>query len=136
MAKIAENPHSDLLERIVVMQAYADGKEIEWRYVNQEDWLPCQIISWNWANCEYCVAPPPPPIPDYIDWSHVHSDFKFMARDADGESLLYTDRPVCKGTWWRTNSIEIGISKAEVFASFVRGTVDCADSLIERPRVP
>ena|ERR1700744_2508680 len=47
--------------RIGVMQAYLEGKKIEFRQDrNASDrWEPVVTPSWNWERFEYRVAPPP-----------------------------------------------------------------------------
>lgn len=42
---------------IAVMQAYADGKKIE--FLNMGEWIDCSHPSWNWVNCTYRIKPEP-----------------------------------------------------------------------------
>ena len=48
-------------EAIRVMQAFVDGKEVEWRYRSIEGWDAIITISpkWNWEDCEYRIKPTP-----------------------------------------------------------------------------
>jgi hypothetical protein len=43
---------------IAVMQAYADGKEIQYRRIGNGEWDDCKP-RWDWAACEYRVKPEP-----------------------------------------------------------------------------
>ena len=47
------------IEAIRVMQAFVDGKEVEWRYRSIEGWDTIITISpkWNWEDCEYRIKP-------------------------------------------------------------------------------
>lgn len=44
-------------EKIAVMQAFADGKEIEYR--SDGNWAKVNYPSWNWAKYIYRVKPEP-----------------------------------------------------------------------------
>lgn len=44
---------------IAVMQAFADGKEIEVRPVGTDDWVPALTPVWNWSCFEYRIKPEP-----------------------------------------------------------------------------
>ena len=65
-----------------------------------------------------------------IDWSHVSEDFQYLAMDADGTFHIYTDKPLQGNRQWTTN---LPCTPAIHFASFVPGTCDWKDSLVERP---
>jgi hypothetical protein len=54
------------IEMINVMQAYVDGKEIE--YQDNDNWLKTNYPSWDWKNFVYRIKPEPILIPlDYIN---------------------------------------------------------------------
>ena len=67
-----------------------------------------------------------------IDWEHVHKDFKFLAKDIDGNAFLYWEKPVLvlSGGWQITQG---DCAEAHQFASYTSGTCDWQDSLVERP---
>lgn len=47
---------------IEVMQAYADGEEVEWKLAGRPsgwDGDPCIMPSWNWDKYDYRVKPQP-----------------------------------------------------------------------------
>ena len=50
----------ETIEAIKVMQAYADGKEVEWKYPRDDEWHPADGTPvWNWLNCDYHIKPEP-----------------------------------------------------------------------------
>ena len=67
-----------------------------------------------------------------IDWERVHKDFKFLAKDIDGNAFLYWEKPVLvlSGGWQITQG---DCAEAHQFASYTPGTCDWQDSLVERP---
>jgi hypothetical protein len=78
--------------------------------------------------------------PDSIAWSHVHEDFKFMARNANGLVHLFTARPGLAADGWfmgPANQPPAERAPARGHASYRRGTVGWAASLARRhPEVP
>lgn len=48
-------------EKIEVMQAFTEGKTIQAKEVNGNDWYVCNAcdIAWDWPNYEYRVKPEP-----------------------------------------------------------------------------
>lgn len=109
-------------EMIAVMQAYVDGQEIE---VVITDWsMLSPMPLWNWEKQGYRIAQ----TPDSIDWSHVVPEWKYMARDLNGEVWFYKEKPDCWTTQWGGEPI-----RATSHASYKRGTVDWKDSLVVRP---
>lgn len=52
------NAKEQTRERIAVMQAWAEGEEIECCDRNDE-WKPCLSPAWNWVDFEYRVKPKP-----------------------------------------------------------------------------
>lgn len=78
----------------------------------------------------YRIAPEPL-IPDSIDWSHVAPEWKFMARNGEGNTYLFCRQPMMSthGDGW----ILHGFTTVKAFASYRRGTVDWRDSLVRRP---
>ena len=66
-----------------------------------------------------------------ICWEHVQKDFKFLAQNSDGSAHLYWEKPVLRETSWQTTQGDC--AEAHQFASYVPGTCDWQDSLVERP---
>lgn len=48
-------------EMIEVMQAFEDGKKIEFRYKRYKKWQSCPEPKWDWFMNEYRIAPEPEP---------------------------------------------------------------------------
>jgi hypothetical protein len=46
-------------EKIAVMQAHADGKQIECRFFGGDTWRATTKPSWDWSSWEYRVADDP-----------------------------------------------------------------------------
>ena len=47
-------------EKIQVMQAYLEGKQIEFRYIHGSDyheWMICRFTpEWDWVTCDYRIS--------------------------------------------------------------------------------
>lgn len=69
---------------------------------------------------------------DELDWSHVAPEYKWMARDEDGEAFLFHTEPFIEaGTeFWNAMTYT---ADATAFASYKRGSCDWRDSLVRRP---
>ena len=65
-----------------------------------------------------------------IDWSHVREDFQYLAMDSDGNGYLCGKNPHYDNTIWL---MEAPYILATAFTSYVPGTCDWKDSLVERP---
>lgn len=65
-----------------------------------------------------------------IDWSHVSEYFQYLAMDEDGRCWLWVSKPAPFQDEWNGRGVT---AKAENFASFISGTCDWKDSLVERP---
>ena len=111
-----------------VMEAWINGAEVEYRLAQSNEWAKTKTPSWDYRNIEYRIAVKRP---DSIDWSHVHPDYKWMARDCDGASLLFKSRPE-HGKYSWSAGVEPPTA-ANGFASLVTGETDWKDSLVKRP---
>jgi hypothetical protein len=57
-------------EKIAVMQAFEDGKEIQFRNNSRPDsWIDCPNPAWNWEMTDYRVKPEP-----RVIWVNEYSD--------------------------------------------------------------
>ena len=70
-----------------------------------------------------------------INWDHVAPDYKWLARDSDGDAFLYMSEPHVDFEdhelgWWNTAGDAI---HPAAFASYTPGTCDWKDSLVKRP---
>lgn len=114
-------------QKIAVMQAFAEGKNIECLSFNRT-WSAFQKGHepvWNWDDFDYRVAETKPS----INWNHVSKDFNYLAEDRDGFAFLYRSRPTASTSEWFSENIHPVVG----FASFKPGTCDWKDSLVVRP---
>ena len=65
-----------------------------------------------------------------IDWSHISSEYNYLAQDSDGEGYLCGKNPHRMNTTW---SMETPHVRATTFTSYVPGTCDWRESLVKRP---
>lgn len=68
-------------EKILVMQAYEDGEEIEKNWHSQESWVNDQYPSWDWGSFKYRIKPKEPE----IDWSKVAMDTPVLVRNSESD---------------------------------------------------
>lgn len=107
------------------LNAYADGAEIEYTYINK--WYKVNK-NHTWDVCaQYRIAV----TKDSINWDHVAPEFNAIFRQPDGTSCL-SQRAPTRGEegFWDHGRITSPIS----YASYRRGTSDWKDSLVERPK--
>lgn len=123
-----------LEQKIAVMQAALEGKEIAFTYMSEGASVNIaqgNDILWDWHTFDYNVYEEPNTMPS-IDWSHVHPDFNYLATDDTGDTYLYEMIPsACDGGHWGAGG---PCSPAISHASFKPGTCDWKDSLVERPK--
>ena len=65
-----------------------------------------------------------------IDWSHVSPEYNYLAQDSNGKGYLCGKNPSRHTLAWVMESPYI---RATTFTSYVPGTCDWKDSLVERP---
>lgn len=120
-----------LAEKIEVMQACLEGKEIELMPPGDVTWITYDQDGdpeFNWHINDYRVKEVPLTKPS-INWDHVHPDFKWMATDKCGETYLFVSEPTIDISLWDGPQWVC----ASNWTSFVPGTCDWKDSLVERP---
>lgn len=67
------------VEKIAVMQAYVDGKQIQLLIGNKwKDWQPNVELSWDWGRCVYRIKPEEkkPTYRPYKDTYEMIADYK------------------------------------------------------------
>lgn len=84
-------------------------------------------VKWNFGAYHYSI----PKVLPSIDWSQVSEKYKWLAVDEDGEAYLYSEQPSIDGDGWYGADC---IAEADVFVSYVPGTVDWKHSLVSRER--
>lgn len=50
----------DIKEKIAIMQAYAEGKEIEISEIGENDWSLSCAPTWDWSSFDYRIKPENP----------------------------------------------------------------------------
>ena len=65
-----------------------------------------------------------------IDWSHVSPEYNYLAQDENGDGYLCGKNPHRVDMIW---SMETPYISATTFTSYVPGTCNWKDSLVERP---
>lgn len=86
----------ELRNAIKVMQAYIDGKSIEWTYLtNDTEWYPVGIPIWNWDKYEYRIKQEPKyrPFKDKDEcWQEMckHAPFGWIKRNLSGSCVSIT----------------------------------------------
>lgn len=112
-------------EKLELLTAWVDGVPIE--YLDSFGvWVESNHPVWG--GTYYRVKPV---VQDSINWSHVHEDFKYMARDAGGIAYLYKYRPELGSLGW--NFRLGGTVEVRTLSSYKRGDTDWKDSLVCRP---
>lgn len=118
----SEDNHIERTKRMIeVMQAYVDGKEIEFKSNSIGAWKKTKKPGWYWNGWDYRIAE----TADSINWDHVAPEFKYMERRPTGEAYLYTGHP------GKSNTLRS--MPASVFSSYRKGTCDWKNSLVIRP---
>jgi len=110
----------------------ADSVEYEWSKGIWLDLAVSKIPFKDFLNAAFQLRIKA--VPDYIDWSQVSPEFKYMARCHNGAAFLFTDHPIkinlSQGFFKSSKGDYVA---ANVFSSFKRGTVSIDESLVERP---
>ena len=67
-----------------------------------------------------------------INWSHVKDEYKWLSVDTGGSAYVYEDEPKLgnNGYWYSPKG---SLSEVNGLASYIPGTCDWKDSLVERP---
>lgn len=121
------NHREKMKELLPIIQAYADGAEVEWFRSRDSSWVDLKNPYFDHLT-EYRIKQ----TPDSIDWSHVSTEYKWMARDEGGGVFIYRETPEKGRVFWFDSYVN-GDIDATVFSSYKRGTVDWRDSLVKRP---
>ena len=66
-----------------------------------------------------------------IDWSHVSSEYSYLAQDENGDGYLCGKKPHRMNMAW---SMETPYIRATTFTSYVPGTCDWTASCVKRPK--
>ena len=67
-----------------------------------------------------------------INWEHVNENFKWLSVDNNGDAYVYENKPKVDATYYWFN-LKGRLSEVSGLASYIPGTCDWKDSLVERP---
>jgi len=100
-------------EAIRVMQAFVDGKEVEYLHSGTEGWVTTTNPSWNWTNCFYRIKPTPVLRPWTADevplgaWMRRETDpkFRWLILNVGNDDMrmdfcLKNEHSIDKGVTW------------------------------------
>ena len=121
-----------------ILQALLDGYVVEQKFEPLNTWEAVADMCFSakhlddddeYISGRYRIKTTKPS----IDWSHVHPDYKYLARDEDGLVYIYKDKPhICEyGDAWLGSG---GFSGASAFLTLKPGNCDWTESLVERPK--
>jgi len=124
-----DKPFGDLDRetKIALFTAWVDGDGLEHYSSMIGDWVNSSVPSWG-RSIRYRKAAPTEPS---IDWDHVAPQFKWMATDDSGTTMLYEEKPRLSRTEWEWAGGDC--ANITALASFRAGTCDWKDSLVQRP---
>ena len=112
-------------EKLDTFEHYIDGNKIEVKVGGNGRWKIAAVPSFNPRNAYRKALTKPS-----INWDHVAKQFEYMATDSSGLTFLYKEKPELRSLCYVS---ELGCTLASGFASFVQGTCDFKDSLVQRP---
>lgn len=94
---------------------------------------PTEVLAGLSQRLRDYTTPAAEPTKPSIDWSHVHPDYNWLARDADGRSFIYGDKPDSDDVALQWRAISSFQERVIAFASLQPGNCDWRDSLVQRP---
>ncbi len=119
-------------EAIEVMQAYAEGKDIEFICFrgSVDTWILCHYGPlWDWNRYKYRIAV----TPDVHQWDLYPDWAMYAARDYFGEMQLHQKEPIRVGEkYWGTGKRGHEL-KITGLKTYTQGTCDWKDSKQKRP---
>lgn len=120
-----------LSDRCLVFALHLIGHRIE--VLRHSRWEWASVPQW-FSDAVYRVVIPPP-VPLSVDWAAIDTQWKYVARDADGRVYAFSDKPVQSGdgSWRHQTSTGKHAQIDGVLASLVVGTEDWHKAIIERP---
>ena len=121
-------------QKMVLLEAFADGKELEYHYSCQSDsgWFKFDHETYGfYADCHYRIAEKKYKEP-IIPWKSLSKDVKWYARDKDGKCSFFNEKPVLLHSMWSFCS-GIPRTQADYIVGHVTGDCPWEESLVERP---
>ena len=120
---MAQRAHAELIKN----WAEDDSIEIEVSYNGGETWHDIGNPSWH-SHYLYRIKETKPS----IDWSHIATEYRWLAMDKCGEAYVYDRKPSLVEVWnaWDVSGQYHNVG---VLVSYKAGTCDWKNSLVERP---
>lgn len=121
-------------QKMVLLEAFADGKELEYHYSCQPDsgWFKFDYETYGfYADCHYRIAEKKYKEP-IIPWKSLSKDVKWYARDEDGKCFFFNEKPDLLCFTWSACSGS-PLIRADYIAGHVPGDCPWEESLVERP---
>ena len=109
-------------EQLDLFEYWLDGGKIETLFCG-ESWLENPSPAWFGGLTHRKAV-----TEDYIDWSQVSPEWRYMARDETGQPLLYVKEPSMDPNNW----LDLAMSAPVTQSSYKEGTVGWQDSLVKR----
>ena len=121
-------------QKMVLLEAFADGKELEYHYSCQSDsgWFKFDYETYGfYADCHYRIAEKKYKEP-IIPWKSLSKGVKWYARDEDGRCFFFNEKPDLLCFTWGVCSGS-PLAYADYIAGHVPGDCPWEESLVERP---
>lgn len=121
-------------EKMDLFEAWLDGKIIQYTFhLADVNWKDISNPVWL-DEIYYRIKELSKPS---IDWSHVHSDYKYLARDRNDEVWVFSTEPRLNHDLWciPTPPSTLAVRISGLLRSFTPGECDWKDSLVQRPTV-
>lgn len=116
-------------EMIEVMQAFVDGKAIEFRPEGSDEWGDVPKPVWDWSCFEYRIKPKV--IKKLVlPWDFIDKKYNYAAIDSGGDIYLYESEPLKNKYQWYSGGENQGVGREIVIDT---DGVDWEESLTERP---
>lgn len=112
-------------EKLDLFADYIDGAKIEVRVRGSSVFKPTNTPSFHPEHAYRKALTEPS-----INWDHVAKEYNYMATDKSGATFLYKLKPHKSSSFFNSESYR---PRADIFASFVKGTCDWENSLVKRP---
>lgn len=124
------NDTSTIQGKIAVMQAFADGKQIEYYNHSCEDWEQITRPCWDWSSTDYRIYEKPV-IQDEIPWAAIDPKWKYHFFNKQARGFFMTECPTrtSDGLW----DISKGSFASSVLFVIKRGNQPWDKSLVKRP---
>lgn len=112
----------DIAECIKVMQAYVEGKQIQYVDSETEDWADIESPIWNWDTYDYRIKPEP----EYRPFKNADECWQEMQKHQPFGWVISKRRKDCF-----INIVQLHSISGETVANFTFTTVNGSKTLLE-----